>query len=342
MTLRKRLSIVVLGLTACGIGAAALAQDSGKPAAEAKPADAKSAKPALPAIYDEQADAKAQIAAAVARAKRENQRVLVMFGANWCSWCHKLHGLFKSDKEIAHQLSYEYQLVLVDVSGPDGKGFGRNLDLAKELGADLKKNGIPFLCVLDGNGKPLAAQESGVLEDGDHHSPDKVRDFLKKFEAEPRAAAKVLEAGLAEAKKTGKPAFVHLSAPWCGWCKRLDALLHGPELASIFEPAVIDVEIDLDRMPGAKEVQERLRKNAAGGIPWFAFVDGDGKVLGVSEIDGKNIGFPTEPAEIEHITGLLKAHAKTITPAQLEKVSATLKEAAAKLEAQRKAATEKQ
>ena len=38
-------------------------------------------------IFDEKADASAQIAGALARAHKENRRVLVEWGANWCSWC---------------------------------------------------------------------------------------------------------------------------------------------------------------------------------------------------------------------------------------------------------------
>ena len=34
-------------------------------------------------IFDEQADAKRDIAAALARAKQENRRVLIEWGANW-------------------------------------------------------------------------------------------------------------------------------------------------------------------------------------------------------------------------------------------------------------------
>ncbi|HOW19271.1 MAG TPA: DUF255 domain-containing protein, partial [Phycisphaerae bacterium] len=45
-------------------------------------------------IYNEKADAKAQIAEALARAKRDNKRVLIMWGGNWCKWCYRLHDVF--------------------------------------------------------------------------------------------------------------------------------------------------------------------------------------------------------------------------------------------------------
>jgi hypothetical protein len=39
--------------------------------------------------------------------------------------------------------------------------------------------GLPVLVVLDADGKPLHTQDSGKLEEGDHHSPEKVLTFLK-------------------------------------------------------------------------------------------------------------------------------------------------------------------
>ena len=59
-----------------------------KPAAAKKPA------------YDEKADAKADLANALAAAKRENRRVLIQWGGNWCPWCVVLHERFKSEKDV--------------------------------------------------------------------------------------------------------------------------------------------------------------------------------------------------------------------------------------------------
>ncbi len=55
-------------------------------------------------IYDEQADATKQIADAVAKAKKENRRVLIQWGANWCSWCRVLHNTFQTDAQVKRKL----------------------------------------------------------------------------------------------------------------------------------------------------------------------------------------------------------------------------------------------
>jgi thiol:disulfide interchange protein len=78
-------------------------QPGAKPAA--KPAKAEVA------IYDESADAQKLIDAALARAKKENRRVLVQWGGNWCGWCKLLHAKFQSDPAIRKELSYEYDVV---------------------------------------------------------------------------------------------------------------------------------------------------------------------------------------------------------------------------------------
>src|SRR5215471_11479703 len=77
---------------------------------------AESAKTDRPNIYDESLDGMKQIANAVTTAKKENKRVLLQFGANWCGWCHKLHNLFQTDPQIAATLKAAYVVVLIDVN----------------------------------------------------------------------------------------------------------------------------------------------------------------------------------------------------------------------------------
>src|SRR5690242_3115981 len=95
------------------------------PAAPAASAPKQPAKPGKPPVYNESADAKSDIAAAVARAAAENKRVLIQWGANWCHWCTLLHDTFKTNEKIAETLRNEYEVVFVDV----GRGE-KNADLA--------------------------------------------------------------------------------------------------------------------------------------------------------------------------------------------------------------------
>ena len=160
-------------------------------------------------IYDANADARAEIAAALATAKKDDKRVLVVYGADWCGWCRKLHDLFKTDPEIRRLLLYEYEQVRVDI----GK-FDHNMELAEGYGADLHSGGVPYLTVLDADGKVLTNQNTGDLEAGPRHDPAKVKAFLEKWPAVPREAERVLAEALARAEAAGKMVFLHLGAPW--------------------------------------------------------------------------------------------------------------------------------
>ncbi|MFM1850897.1 MAG: hypothetical protein RIS54_581 [Verrucomicrobiota bacterium] len=129
-------------------------------------------------IYDPTADANILIADALATAKTEQRHVLLMFGANWCIWCHRLHGRMQSSPEIATALARDYVLVMVDVN--TRKGVKRNADVVERYG-NPTQHGLPVFVVLDTDGQPLVTQETGSLEDGEGHSPAKVTAFLAQW-----------------------------------------------------------------------------------------------------------------------------------------------------------------
>ncbi len=132
------------------------------------------ATPPRPKIYDESADGSKQIADALAIASKEHKHVLVQFGANWCGWCYKLHDLFATDTHIVEMLKDNYVVVLIDVD----KEHNKDTDTKYE---HPTRFGLPAIVVLDAGGKQLTTEDTGKLEDGDHHSPEKVIAFLKEW-----------------------------------------------------------------------------------------------------------------------------------------------------------------
>lgn len=282
---------------------------------------------AKPQTYDEKADAKADIAAALAKAGKDNKRVLLMFGANWCGWCHLLHGVFDDNREIAKVLLYEYELVTVDIGRMD-----KHLDLAKKYGADLKQ-GVPFLTVLDADGKPLVNQETSSLEAGDHHDPAKVKAFLDRWKAKKLDAQKELDRALAQAAKQKKTVFVSFGAPWCQWCHHLEDFLAQPEIAKIMDRDFVMLKIDVDRMDQAEEVVKRFEPSEGDGLPWMVLIDAKGSPLITSFGPKGNVGYPAYPFEIAHFVSMLKKGKKNISDADLAKIERGLqKEAEALLQ----------
>lgn len=141
---------------------------------EAEEATAEADPPETERPYEEGVDAQAQIDAAVARAGREDKRVLLMFGANWCVWCRRLDWVFSNEPQVRAALEEGWVLVHVDVGA---RGSDTNRDVAARYGDPLQ-HGLPCLVVLDEAGEVAHVQETGSLEDGPRHDPERVLSFL--------------------------------------------------------------------------------------------------------------------------------------------------------------------
>lgn len=267
-----------------------------------------------PQIYDTAADGEKQIAAALESARSDNKRVLLQFGANWCSWCHKLHDLFEKDREIARKLLYEYELVLIDVDDVDGKKHNETVN--KRYGQPTKL-GLPVFVVLDAEGKQLTTQETGSLEEGDHHDPAKVLAFLTKWQPQPASADATLSAALADAKTQSKKVFLYFSAPWCSWCHKMRDYLDRDEIRAAFETAYVPVRIDVDRMTGGGEMMTRYARSDREGIPFCVLLDADGKKLADSRGKKGNVGFPVESFEVDHFIDIIRTHGTGLTKKQI-------------------------
>lgn len=294
------------------------------------------ASPAKKALYDESADAKQQIAEALTRAKAENRRVLIQWGGNWCPWCIRLNEVMTSDKHLRKEILYEYDVVHVDAGKPKGK----NLDLAKSFGAEI--NGFPFLTILSADGKPVANAETEQFEvkgpDGTSsglaagHDREKLLKFLTDHQAPQIAAKDVLASGLARAKGDGKTVFVHFGAPWCIWCKRLEAWMARPEIAAVLAKDFVDVKIDTDRMQGGQEMLDSMNPVKQSGIPWIVFLDAEGKPIADANAEGKeNVGFPATDAEIAHFESMLNKARRNMTESDVRTLADSLRESAKQL-----------
>ncbi|MBZ5547949.1 MAG: thioredoxin family protein [Acidobacteriia bacterium] len=135
-------------------------------------------RPALkpnPNLYNKDADARADIKEAVARAGKDHQRVILVFGGNWCYDCHVLDQAFHQD-DVAPIVEKNFQVVHVDI-GEDGK---KNNDVAAEYKTPLNK-GVPALAILGPDGKLLYSQQNGEWESARSLDPDDVIAFLNKW-----------------------------------------------------------------------------------------------------------------------------------------------------------------
>jgi thiol:disulfide interchange protein len=131
------------------------------------------AKPEGPKLYNPEADAKADIAAAVKTASAQHKNVLLQIGGNWCIWCLRFNELVTKDADLSKYLADNYVVLHVNWS-PENK----NEKVLASLGYP-QRFGFPVLVVLDGKGNRLHTQNSGYLEEGKGHSKAKVMEFLQ-------------------------------------------------------------------------------------------------------------------------------------------------------------------
>lgn len=147
---------------------------SGGPAAS-EPSKAPAERPPEVARpYDEQADANADIAAALAQARTEGKRVLLVFGGNWCPWCRRLEHTFRHEPRVRAALDEGFRIVHIDTGA---RRSGRNAPINERFGNPMR-HGLPVLVVLGADGQPVATQETGALETGNRHDPERVLAFL--------------------------------------------------------------------------------------------------------------------------------------------------------------------
>ncbi len=125
-------------------------------------------------VYDESADAPAQVAQAFAEAKADNKQVMIVFGANWCGDCKMLHGEFKKP-ELKALLDANYVVVKVDVGR-----FKKNLDVVKPYG-DIIKKGIPSIVIATPANQMVYATNGGELADARAMGEAGVATFFQKL-----------------------------------------------------------------------------------------------------------------------------------------------------------------
>jgi len=143
----------------------------------------------LTALLTAQASAPDAVLSAVGKARKDNQRVLLVCGDDGIR--AQLNG------KLSRLILYEYAKVELPSSSPYGEGFRPD-----------ETDGA-FLAILDSRYRTLATKAVANLPDA-----AATEAFLVKHQAPWLDANKVYAKALSLAKKTNRQVFVHLSAPW--------------------------------------------------------------------------------------------------------------------------------
>ena len=273
-------------------------------------------------------------ARAFARAAKENRRVLVVLkGAEAAQEAHTLLNVALGTGKVRTKLSYEYDLLTLDAAAyaqqeAERRKSGQNDGFVLDPQATL-----PRLVIVDAEHKLLA--ETGVeawwatdASGARRLDEAKLLAHLTQHQAPYLEAAKVRDAALARAKAEGKLVFLHFGAPWCGWCHKLEGWMEREKVAPLLAREFVDLKIDTDRMTGGAELLKELRIAAGlkeqGGIPWFVFLDAEGRVLTTSEGPKGNTGFPYADEEVAHFVTMLQTSCKKLGAPEIEQLRAEL------------------
>lgn len=126
-------------------------------------------------LYNPGANVEKDVAAAVVKAKAERKHVLLQIGGNWCVWCYKFNSFVNLDSTLKNILANNYIIYHLNYSKEN-----YNAAYMKKLGFP-QRFGFPVLVVLDENGRQLHTQDSGLLEQGNGYSAERVKSFLQNW-----------------------------------------------------------------------------------------------------------------------------------------------------------------
>lgn len=135
----------------------------------------------LKKVYDSKINPLEQIDNAVVKAKSEGKFIICQVGGNWCPWCLKFADFISNDTTISNVIAANFEYIHVNYSPRKSQG-AEKLEQGKALMKRLNnagRFGFPVLVVLDGEGKVIHIQDSGLLEEGESYNQKKVLDFFK-------------------------------------------------------------------------------------------------------------------------------------------------------------------
>lgn len=129
---------------------------------------------ALVDVYDPARDPAEDLKQAILIAQRQNKRIMLELGGDWCIWCKYMDEFYAAHPEILQLRADHYVLVKVNVS--EGNMNDEFLSQFPEAA------GYPHIYILDRDGTFLHSQDTVELEDGGQsYVPEVFIAFLQEW-----------------------------------------------------------------------------------------------------------------------------------------------------------------
>lgn len=168
-----------------------------------------------PPLPTYQADVAGRLAHAMAAAKHENRRVLIVWGSNAEKPSQDFILTMMRTPELSRTLLYEYEVVRAD--------YALNAGVADKYAAtpgikDLGIRDLPFLMVLDAQGAIVAVHPTAPFRGSGTGAAAwdgrELNETLAKYKPAYVEAEPLLAAALDRAKRENKTLFLWFNAPW--------------------------------------------------------------------------------------------------------------------------------
>lgn len=121
-------------------------------------------------VYNEYANPASVLKSAIAKARSENKKVFISWGANWCPACREFSKFKEANKRVFFELRENYVAVSL------------NVDLNSGLMSTMNSYSetIPFVTVLDSNGVKITDKDpTEFFDEKIGFDPDVVMAFLQ-------------------------------------------------------------------------------------------------------------------------------------------------------------------
>jgi len=154
--------------------------------------------------------------------------------------------------------------------------------------------------------------------------------------AESLSADEIMTRAEAAASAENKAIFVHFDASWCAYCQRLEAFLERPSVRPIFRTYFVPVKLVLMENQKDKALENPgagvwfMRLGGPDALPFHAFTDARGDLIVNSKRptgkgDGKNIGYPDRPEEVEWFMQMIRKAAPRMSQEEVTAIGTALK-----------------